>query len=132
PAGAATVCPPPTGGGGGGGGAQPCASPAPPSSAALHSFALLRRAATPADAWPRPDLLPSGVTFDPRSSRLARRFGGYRFFLVPGNPSCASSTGTLLYVGAIGRFSSVSGGATVHSVRRFGEWSAQGTSRGSI
>jgi hypothetical protein len=144
PATAAIVCPPPTGGGGG----QPCPPQppppqppppeppvplaAPPSSAALHTFALLRRAARPADAWPRPDLLPSGVTFDPHWSRLARKSGGYRFFLLPGNPNCDSSKGTLLYIGAVGQFSSVSGGATVHSVRRFGEWSAQGTSRGSI
>src|SRR6185437_13767513 len=101
-----------------------CISPKMPS-----TFSVLRRSATPADSWPRTDLLPSGPTFDQPLFRRTGSLGGYRFFLLPAGRCGAAQT---LYIGALGSISTVQGGAALAQVRRFGEWIAQGKAGGSL
>jgi hypothetical protein len=117
-------------------GAAPCISPqldpSPPPQQLAATFGVLRRAATPADSWPRTDLLPQDVSFYQGSSRLARSFGGYRFFLLPGHPSTPCGSSPELFIGALGSIPTVQGGATLTQVKRFGEWIAQGSSAGSL
>jgi hypothetical protein len=114
--------------------AAPCIpatnDPNPPDAAALHAFGLLRRAATPADSWPAPDLLPQGYGFNESSFRRAGSLGGYRFFLLPGHRGCGGRT--LLFVGAAGANSTVNGGVSLSLVRHFGFWFGQGFSGGSV
>jgi hypothetical protein len=106
------------------GAAAPCISPK-----ASSTFSVLRRPATPADSWPRTDLLPSGATFDTDLFRLTGSLAGYRFFLLPAG-TCG--TPTTLYIGALGSISTVQGGASLTHVKRYGEWIAQGSSSGSL
>jgi hypothetical protein len=111
------------------------ASAAPASAAvcqspkALSAFSVLRRSATPADSWPRTELLPTGVTFDQALFRHTRSLAGYRFFLLPAGTCGTAQT---LYIGALGSISTVQGGARLAQVKRFGEWIAQGRAGGSL
>jgi hypothetical protein len=93
------------------------------------TFSVLRRSATPADSWPRTDLLPSGTTFDQPLFRHTGSLGAYRFFLLPAGTCGTQAT---LYIGALGSISTVQGGATLAQVKRFGEWIAQGKAGGSL
>ena len=61
------------------------------------TFSVLRRSATPADSWPRTDLLPSGTTFDQPLFRHTGSLGAYRFFLLPAGTCGTQAT---LYIGA--------------------------------
>jgi opacity protein-like surface antigen len=114
-----------------------CQSPAPvtpdpPANQVLSSFSVLRRTATPADSWPRTDLLPAGTTFNQGWFRLTGSVGGYRFFLLPGRKDTPCGSPPELFIGALGSISTVQGGASLTHVKRYGEWIAQGSSAGSL
>ena len=104
----------------------------PPANQVLSTFAVLRRAATPADSWPRTDLLPPDISFNRGWFRLTGAIGGYRFFLLPGHKTTPCGSPPELFIGALGSISTVQGGASLVHVKRYGEWIAQGSRAGSL
>jgi hypothetical protein len=121
--------------------AAPCTLPHlnhdPPQATVIATFDVLRRHATPADAWPAPQLLPPDLSFNEDWFRRTGSLGGMRFYLLPGQKATPCGAPTKLFVGATGGSganggSVVSGGAGLSFVKRFGEWAAFGSSGGSL
>lgn len=110
----------------------PRVTDSPPAQSVLSTFGILRRDATAADTWPQPDLFPSDATINRLWIRDARSLGSYDFFVIPATEATSCSGPAELFIGALGSPSTVQGGARVGAIKRFGEWIAQGTSRGSI
>ena len=98
---AAKICPVPT-----------PVSQDPPANQVLSTFAVLRRPATAADSWPRPDLLPPDISFNQGWFRLTGSLGGYHFFLLPGRKPSPCGSPPELFIGALGSISTVQGGAS--------------------
>jgi hypothetical protein len=120
PAGAATAC------------TSPQLNTDQPAQSVLSTFGVLRRPARPTDSWPRTDLLDPDESYNQNWFRRAGSLAGYSFFVLPGHKATPCGSPPELYVGALGRFSTVNGAVSLSTIRHFGFWFGQGFSGGSI